>query len=166
MADRSSSSPGSTTDSAGSPVPSPARRPLLQALAAIAPDANTRPFWEACNRRELRVQRCTRCGRFRHPPLPGCPRCGSPESEWPQLSGRGRVFSFTIAHHAAMPPLAADVPYNVIVVELDDAPGARLISNLLGAEPAALRIGMAVEIAWDEVADGVVLPRFRPASPS
>jgi uncharacterized OB-fold protein len=161
-----SSAGDSTRGSAAADTGSAERRPLLAGLAAIAPDANTRPFWEACRRRELRVQRCSQCGRFRHPPLPGCPRCGSPESDWPTLSGRGRVFSFTIAHHAAMPPLAADVPYNVIVVELDDAPGARLISNLLGAEPAMLRIGMAVEIAWDEVGEGLVLPRFRPASRS
>lgn len=139
-------------------------RPLLGALASIAPDAHTRPFWEACKRRELRVQRCSRCGRFRHPPLPGCPRCGSPESDWPKLSGRGTVFSFTIAHHAALPALAEDAPYNVVVVALDDAPGARLISNLLDTPPEAVRIGMAVEIAWDEVGDGLVLPRFRPAA--
>ncbi|HZR81222.1 MAG TPA: OB-fold domain-containing protein [Candidatus Binatia bacterium] len=136
---------------------------LLSALADVHPDRETSPFWEACRRRELRVQRCCDCGRFRHPPLPGCPRCGSARSEWPVVSGRGRVFSYTVVHHAAVPALARDVPYNVAVVELDDAPGARLITNLLDVPADAIAVGVAVEVAWDEPSPGVVLPRFRPA---
>jgi uncharacterized OB-fold protein len=136
---------------------------MLSELARIGPNAVTRPFWEACARRELRLQRCAACGRFRHPPLPGCPHCGSSASEWPLLSGRGRLFSFTIVHHPALPGLQGDVPYNVIVVELEDAPGARLISNLLDVPPSGVRIGLAVEVAWDEVRADLVFPRFRPA---
>jgi uncharacterized protein len=139
---------------------------MLSELANIGPNAVTRPFWEACARRELRIQRCGGCGRFRHPPLPGCPHCGSSASEWPLLSGRGRVFSFTVVHHPAIPTLQGDVPYNVVVVELADAPGARLISNLLDTPPSALRVGLELEIAWDEVRSGVVLPRFRPVGGS
>jgi len=136
---------------------------MLASLAALAPDPTTAPFWDACRRRELRLQRCADCSTFRQPPSPGCPRCGSARSDWPLLSGRGTVFSYTIVHHAAVPPLAGDVPYNVVVVELDDAPGARLISNVLDAEPSDVTVGMRVEIAWDEVRPDVVLPRFRRA---
>ena len=138
---------------------------MLSELAKIGPNAITRPFWEACARRELRLQRCAACGRFRNPPLPGCPRCGAAASEWPLLSGRGRVFSFTIVHHPAIPTLGADVPYNVVVVELEGAPGARLISNLLDVSPSDVRIGLEVEIVWDEVRPDLVLPRFRPIPP-
>lgn len=134
---------------------------LLDALADVSPDAATRPFWDACRRRELRLQRCSECGAFRQPPSAGCPHCGSAQSDWPLLSGRGTVFSYTIVHHAAVPPLAAEVPYNVVVVALDDAPGARLISNLLDVAPAEVAVGMRVVIAWDEVKPDVVLPRFR-----
>lgn len=137
---------------------------LLADLATISPDALTAPFWDACRRRELRVQRCAECGRFRQPPSHGCPHCGSPRYEWPLLSGKGSVFSYTVVHHAAVPNLANDVPYVVAVIELLDAPGARLISNLLDVAPEDVRVGMPVEIAWDEVRDEVVLPRFRPAS--
>lgn len=135
---------------------------MLSELAKIGPSAVTQPFWDACARRELRLQRCGGCGRFRHPPLPGCPRCGSPASDWPLLSGRGRVFSFTIVHHPALPSLQGDVPYNVVVVEPEDAPGARLISNLVDVAPSDVRIGLEVEIAWDEIHADLVLPRFRP----
>lgn len=137
---------------------------MLADLAGIGPDAITRPFWEACARRELRLQRCAGCGRFRQPPSPGCPRCGSARSDWPLVSGRGTVFSYTVVHHAAVPPLASEVPYNVVVVELDDAPGARLISNLLDVPPDEVRVGLRVEVAWDVVRDDLVLPRFRRAA--
>jgi len=137
------------------------RSPLLAALADLHPDLHTRAFWDACSRRELRVQRCSDCGRFRQPPLPGCPHCASARSDWPLLAGRGHVYSYTIVHHAALPTLAGDLPYAVIVVELDDAPGARLISNLIDTPLDAIRIGMAVELVWDEPRAGLVLPRFR-----
>lgn len=130
-------------------------------IATIHPDADSRPFWEFCAAHELRFQRCTACGRFRHPPKTGCPHCGSTEAEWARTAGRGGVFSYTIIHHPTVPALAEAVPYNVVVVEFDDAPGVRLISNLVGVPPDALRIGMQVEVAWDEAGAGVVLPRFR-----
>lgn len=134
---------------------------MLAALASIAPDATTAPFWDACRRRELRLQRCSDCGAFRQPPSPGCPHCGAARSEWPLLSGRGAVFSYTVVHHAAVPPLAAEVPYAVVVVELEGAPGARLISNLLGVAAGDVAVGMRVEVVWDEVRPDLVLPRFR-----
>jgi hypothetical protein len=135
----------------------------LAELAALHPDVHTREFWTWCARRELRSQRCGACGRFRQPPRPGCPHCGDTRTEWVPVAGRGRVFSFTIVHHAALPALAADVPYNVATVEFDDAPGVRLVTNVLDAKPDELRIGMDVVLAWDGPAPGVVLPRFRRA---
>jgi uncharacterized OB-fold protein len=130
-------------------------------IAAIHPDADTRPFWEFCARRELRFQRCAPCGRFRHPPKPGCPHCGAAEVEWVRVAGRGRVFSYTIVHHPTVPALADLVPYSVVVVEFDDAPGVRMISNLADVPPGAVQIDMAVEVAWDEAEPGVALPRLR-----
>jgi hypothetical protein len=134
---------------------------MLDALAQLCPDVDTRPFWEFCRRRELRFQRCVACRRFRHPPLPGCPHCGDTAIEWTRVAGRGRIFSYTIAHHAAVPPLATEVPYNVVVVEFDDAPGARLVTNVIDVTPASIRVGGAVEVVWDEPSPGVVLPRVR-----
>lgn len=139
---------------------------MLNELAALHPDVHTRRFWEACRRRELRIQRCADCGVFRHPPLPGYPACASPRDEWPLIEGAARVFSHTTVHHPAMPQVAGDVPYNVVVVEFEDAPGARIISNVLDAAHDVIEIGVALELVFDEVADDVVLPRFRLAKPA
>ena len=137
--------------------------PLLEEFAAINPDLHTRDFWEACGRHELQFQRCGACGSFRSPPMTGCRHCGSTQVEWVVVSGRGRVFSHTTVVHQALPEIACDVPYNVVVVEFDDAPGARLISNVLDTPPEDVHVGMELDLVWDEPRPGVVLPRFRAA---
>ena len=109
--------------------------PPLADLAALNPDLHTRAFWEFCARRELRFQRCGGCGCFRQPPRPGCPFCGEAAAEWVRVAGRGRVFSYTIVHHAAVPQLRDAVPYNVVTVEFDDGIGT-FLGN--GGQPVAV----------------------------
>lgn len=130
-------------------------------LCEIAPDVDTAPFWEGCRDRQLRFQRCRGCGRFRHPPIAGCPDCGNRDTDWVAVSGFGHVYTFTIVHHAVVPALASAVPYNAALIAIDDAPGVHLISNVIDAAPHELDIGMPVEVHWEEAASGVVLPRFR-----
>ncbi|MBW2233108.1 MAG: Zn-ribbon domain-containing OB-fold protein [Deltaproteobacteria bacterium] len=136
---------------------------MFEELASINPDIHTRAFWEYCARRELRFQKCGGCGAFRFPPMTGCRECGETEIEWVAVAGRGRVFSYTIVHHAAIPLVVDEVPYAVVVVEFDDAPGARLISNVLDLDPDEVEIGMELDLVWEEPDSGAVLPRFRPA---
>ncbi len=123
---------------------------------------DSRGFWDACRRRELAIQRCGGCGAFRHPPEPCCPVCRSFAFDWTIVSGRGRIFSFATVHKGFLPALAAHVPYVVIVVELDDAPGVRLLSNLVESVPEEAAIGLPVEVVWDEVDADLTVPRFRP----
>ena len=77
------------------------------------------------------------------------------------MSGRGIVFSYTIVHHPGSAALREHVPYNVVVVELPDAGGARLVSNLVGIAPEDIYIGMPVTVIWEEGAEGFVLPHFK-----
>ena len=133
--------------------------PEVMPLPSVTDD--TRPFWDACRRRELVVQRCTGCGAFRHPPSPVCWRCRRFPHEWARVSGRGTVFSFAVGHRAFMAELTEHVPYTVVVVALDDAPGVRLVSNLIGPRAEEARIGLPVEVAFEEVAPEVLVPRFR-----
>ena len=125
-------------------------------LPAVTED--TRPFWEGCRHRELRIQRCTGCETLRHPPAPVCWRCRSFAHEWVAVSGRGTIFTHALVHRAFLPELTASVPYNVVVVALDDAPGVRLVSNLIDGEPV---IGLPVEVAFEDVSPELAVPRFR-----
>lgn len=136
---------------------------MLEDLAVIHPDQHTQEFWDACARRELQFQQCLDCGQYRFPPLSGCRYCGSTRAAWRPIRGRARVFSHTAVVHPVIPSISPDVPYSVVVVEFDDAPGARLISNVLGMPAEQVRIGMELELVWDEPRPGVILPRFRAA---
>jgi hypothetical protein len=126
---------------------------------------DTRPFWEACRRGELVAQRCTHCGTFRHPPTPVCWRCRSFAHAWAPVSGRGTVFSYAVVRRAFLPELEEYVPYTVVVVALDDAPGVRLVSNLVDAPPEEVRVGLPVEVVFEEAGGEVTVPRFRVRRP-
>ena len=126
------------------------------------PDPVTRPYWESLQAHAMRVQRCGGCGRFVFYPRAVCPGCLSDDLVWTRVSGRGVVHAFTIPHRHPNPAFGAALPYVVILVELEE--GVRLLSNLVGVDPTpeAVRIGMPVEIVYDDVTPEVTLPKFRP----
>ncbi len=137
--------------------------PYLPAeLPFMTPGRDDAPWWEALRRHELLIQRCAACGTWRHPPSPLCPACQATAVRWERASGRGRVFSWTIVHHAVHPALVGHVPYNVVLVELPDAGGVRLITNLVDVAPAELAVGLEVEVVFEDLPDAT-LARFRRA---
>ena len=129
-----------------------------------APDEVTAPFWEACRERRLVVQRCADCGTYRSPPSAICSKCRGFDFEFDESAGRGRVFTYTVVHHAGHPAVADAIPYAVAVVQLDDCGGAKLVSNVVGCSYAEVRVEMPVEVVWDEVSADLTVPRFRPAA--
>jgi uncharacterized OB-fold protein len=135
---------------------------LPAGIVDLRPDEVSEGFWESCARRQLSIQQCDHCQTFRHLPTPTCPKCHSFDFHYEPVSGKGTIYSYTIAHHPVHPALEGALPYNVVLVTLDDAP-VRLISNLIGAADEEIKIGMPVEVAWEEPKPGVVIPRFRPS---
>ena len=129
------------------------------------PDDATLPFWEACRRRELVMQRCAGCKKLRFPPRPMCPECQSFEHEWSPMSGRGTIYSFVVAHAPVLPAFQARVPFPILLVELEEEPGLRIIGNLVGDLAgdvrAKLRIGARVEVVFEDVAEDVTLPQWK-----
>jgi len=123
-------------------------------------DATTLPWWQAAAEHRLVVQRCAACGHTRLPPSPICPECRSAEASWQQVSGRGEVYTYTIVHR----PIAANQPLPTViaVIALEGAGGVRLISNLVGIDPTAVRIGLPVELVWEDMSADLAIPRFRP----
>jgi uncharacterized protein len=116
-------------------------------------------FWQGGESGRLMIQHCGDCSRWFHPPAPVCPRCGSLTVEPKATSGRGQVASYTVNHQAWTPELTE--PYVVALVELDEQPGLRLLSNIVGLSPAEVRIGLPVQVCF-ELHDDVWLPLFEP----
>lgn len=123
------------------------------------PDDWTLPRLNAFNREwftsaALRVQTCSVCGARQHPPEEICHTCGSMELTTTELTARGVIHSYTVAHYAVNPALAHSVPYAVVLVALDDDPDIRIIGNVLDLEPGSIHIGMKVTGTWQELTDG------------
>jgi uncharacterized protein len=130
-----------------------------------APDELTRPYWDAAKRGELRIMRCTACGRYRHPPTLACPACASTESEWALLSGRGEIYSFIIDYRLMVPGFTE--PYvvaQVVPVEATDDT-VRITTNIRGCPPEDVSIGMPVQVIFEPLDDDITLPQFS-AAPS
>lgn len=125
----------------------------------IGPDSA--PFWEGCKAHELRLPFCVACGKAHWPAAPICPQCLSTDIAWCKTSGRGRIMTWTLVHKAWFASFAAEIPYNVVQVELEEGP--RLTANLVHARPADLAIGRSVEAMFDDIDAELTMLRFRPA---
>lgn len=121
----------------------------------------TEQFYDWCRQRELRFQRCTACGAWRHVPRQACADCGSLEWEWARSSGRGTVFTWTVVARAMHPAFQADVPYAPVVIEMEE--GVRMVSQVVDCPPDQLEMDMPVEVVFDDVAPEMTLPKFRRA---
>lgn len=128
------------------------RRPL----PAIDPD--TAGFFEAARRGELVVCACNACGATLHLPRGWCHHCGTRDVGWRPVAGTARLWSWTVAERATLPSFP--VPYTVVVVDLDDAPGTRLVGYLPGTPE--LRADMPMRVIFEDL-DGAVLPNWVPA---
>lgn len=126
------------------------------------PDRDDREFWAYCAQRELKFQACAKCGTLRHPPIPVCPQCHSTETVWVDAPAVATVFTYTVVHHASHAAVTPRLPYVVAVLDFPDLPGVRLVSNLTEIAPSQVRIGMNVKIWWDDIGDGMQVPRFSP----
>ncbi len=118
-----------------------------------------RPFWEAARRHELVAYRCTNCGAW-YPQVTECVACNAPRMEWVKVGGQAEVFTFCIFHQLYHPAWKGDIPYNVAYVKL--AEGPLLMTNIVDCRNDDIRVGMPVEVVFDDVTPEVTLPKFRP----
>lgn len=107
--------------------------------------------------------KCTGCGKFHWYPMPRCPHCRSSAIAWAPVEGRAEIYSFTEVRHAFDKSRKGKLPYIVAIVTFADAPGVRLVTNIVGVELAAISIGQAVAPVFGTDEAGRPLVQFRPA---
>jgi hypothetical protein len=127
-----------------------------------AADRDLAPFFAAAKEHRLVVQRCDGCGALRFPPRELCSHCLATGASWVPVSGRGEIFSYNVMHQIYHPAFAAEVPYAVVVVKL--AEGPKITSNLVDCPTDQIRIGMPVEVVFEDASPEITLPKFRRAS--
>jgi uncharacterized OB-fold protein len=122
-------------------------------------DEENRSFWEACARHELVLQKCAQCGRIRFYPRALCPACLSGDVRYLRASGRGRVYTFTVTHQNQAPGFRDGLPYVMAYVELEEGP--RILTNIVETPPHEVKIGMPVEVLFENVDEELAIPKFK-----
>jgi uncharacterized OB-fold protein len=123
------------------------------------PSPYSKPYWEAARAHELKLQQCGKCGKFIYYPRPRCQHCLSDQLEWKKCSGRGTVYSYTVAHYAPAPAFK-ELPFVLAIVDLEEGP--RMTTNIV-APPDKIKIGMPVKVFFDDVTPECTLVKFKPA---
>jgi hypothetical protein len=119
------------------------------------------PHWQGLRAGELRIQRCGGCQRWIWAPRPMCPNCYSTDLRWPAVAPAGTVYSWTRTWQPFTPELSGHLPYVVVLVELPEAGGRRVLGVLRDSDAATVRIGQPVKGDFDEPADGQGWPLLR-----
>ena len=113
--------------------------------------AENTAFWTGGEHGELRIAVCEDCAHAIHPPQLLCPRCHSQRVTPRAVAGTGTVYTFTVNHQQWIPGM--EVPFVLAVVDVDGAPGVRVTSRLVGAQPDAVRIGQRVRVGFEASGD-------------
>ena len=131
-------------------------------ILPVVDDRDTGGYWRAAAGGRIVVGSCTQCASLLHLPRPYCHVCGSADVGWTETSGTGTLYSWTLVEHQVHPLFP--VPYAVLLVELDDAPGVRLVARLPGRPD--LEFGMPMVARFEQLDDTTVLPYWEPAEAS
>lgn len=145
-------------------APGTAGSPMSEPLPGhLRPDVRGfgRGFFDAARKGKLVLPVCTACRSPSWPPRKRCPACGEAMA-WAEASGRGAVHTFTIVRQNPEPCFAARVPYAVAMIDLDEGP--RIMSNVIGCDVDAIRVGMPVLVTFIDAGQGLMLPMFAPAA--
>jgi uncharacterized protein len=141
------------------------QRPDLRLAPSPTPESEA--FWTGGRDGNLLISRCHACGHFFHPPAPACWRCRSFDVAPEKVSGLATVAAFTVDRQPWIPGF--EPPYIVAIVEIAEDPDVRLITNVVDVEPEDMRIGLEVEVFfedWTAISGGedtrVWIPLFRP----
>jgi uncharacterized OB-fold protein len=124
------------------------------------PTSHSAPFWSATTEGRFLIQRCTSCRQAIFYPKVNCPACGSIELSNEDASGRGTVYTFTVARRPTHSAFAGVGPYVIAIVELEEGP--HVTTNIIDCDPDEVSIGMAVDVTFADEVDGIAFPLFRP----
>lgn len=117
------------------------------------------PFWSGVAEGHFRLQKCEACSTYWFPPGPRCPECGSSTWTWSESSGNGAVLSHCTFHQGYFPGLADLIPYEVVIVQLDEGP--IIISNIIAAPGSPkVNIGDRVRVLFRADSEGFNVPAF------
>ena len=122
----------------------------------------TKPFWDACRRGNLIIQKCDRCQEYQFYPRGICANCWCQDIRWVTATGKGTVWTFTVTRQNRTLGFEEDLPYVLALVELDE--GVKMFTNIIECDPNEVKIGMPVEVTFVQANQQITIPYFKPAA--
>lgn len=119
----------------------------------------SRPFWDATRDKKLVIQFCPRTQQYQFFPRPVSLFTGRRALEWREVTGNGRIFSYTVAA-LGYGPFRGHEPYLIALVQLDE--GVNIMANIVNCDVDMIRIGLEVVPYWAPLSDGTNLLMFEP----
>jgi len=117
-------------------------------------------FWDAAKENKLVIQKCDACSDMIFYPRIACPNCGADKLSWVEVSGRGKIYTYTVVESNAPSAFVADMPFVLAVIELDE--GVRMMSNIVDCDPYSVECDQPVQVAFEKRNENFTLPVFRP----
>lgn len=114
------------------------------------PDIDSAPWWEGLRSRELLLQRCKACHRYRWPARAICNDCSSFDVMWVRAGGRGTIASWTVTHQSRP---EVEVPYVVVLARLDEQSDLLVPGGCSFDDAGRLEVGAAVQVGFEDVID-------------
>ena len=124
-------------------------------------DAESQPFWEACRRHELYIQRAADGSYFFYPRQTS-PSSLAAETQWVRHSGRGTIYTFTVTYQHGGAGFRDNLPFVLAYVELEGTGGVKMLTNIINCDPQSITIGMPVQVTFVDINDDIALPMFAP----
>ena len=128
-----------------------------------SPQGESDYYWQKAKEHELWLRKCDDCGQPYFYPRDISPCCFSKNTSWIQASGNATLYTYGIVQRAPHPGFRDDVPFVTAIVELEEGP--RMATNIVIDEPSEdnLKVGMALQVTFEDITDEIALPKFRPA---
>jgi uncharacterized OB-fold protein len=124
------------------------------------PRSFSQPYWQATRERKILLQYDRRAGKYQFFPRATSIYSGRRgDLEWREASGKGEVFSFTVARRARE-PFRGHEPFLVVLVTLDE--GVNVMANVVNCSLDEIKIGLRMKPYWHELPDGMNLLMFEP----
>ncbi len=127
------------------------------------PISKTLRFWEGLKEGKILATKCRNCGKLHFPPAADCGECLSSDMEWIELSGEGRLVTYT---HVIVRPKSfqEEQPYTVAVAELKE--GIKALAWLTDVKKKDIKIGMELKMVPKQFPDGRIAYVFKPLTAS
>jgi uncharacterized OB-fold protein len=109
-------------------------------------------WWAGIEDGKILFRRCGRCAAANFYPRLACVQCLSPDLNWQECSGFGTIYACTRVHRAPDKEHAADVPYTVVLADMDE--GFRMLVKLKQGGPGEAAVGARVKVGVEAGSEG------------